>query len=320
MKMLTKVLLVIFIIILLVGDITGSFYFYKVAIARNTKEFLRDSEDLQASVEILSVAQMEQTDSNWVYEQEFEEVEITSFDGLKLHGYYLEAKTPTNRTAILAHGYSSWAKAMGVYAKFFYETLGYNILMPDARGHGSSEGNYIGFGWHDRKDYVKWIEYIIDRVGDNAEIVLHGVSMGGATVLMTSGEQLPGNVKAIISDCAYTSVKEQLAYQFKRMYHLPAFPLLQSTSILTKIRAGYYFEEASSLRQVSKSKTPILFIHGSKDSFVPLEMVYKLYENCSSEKELFIVDGASHGTAYNVDKEGYEKKIAEFLNKYVCGE
>lgn len=189
--------------------------------------------------------------------------------------------------------------------------------MLDDRGHGKSEGSYIGFGWQDRKDYLKWIDYTINTVGKDSEIVLHGVSMGGATVLMTSGEDLLDNVKAIISDCAYTSVKDQLEYQLKEMYHLPSFPIMQSTSLLTKIRAGYSFEEASALEQVAKAKTPILFIHGDADAFVPYEMVNRLYEKCRSEKDIFIVPNAQHGTAYRDDKVGYEKKVTEFISKYV---
>lgn len=319
-KTLAKTLKIMLIIILIIGilaDIIGSFYLYEIGIARNSKEFLAETEDVQASVEIMMSTQSEEIDYEWFYQQEFEQVQITSYDGLVLNGYFLEAETPTNKTAILVHGYSSWAEGMGVYAKFYYENLGYNILMPDARGHGSSEGDYIGLGWHDRKDYVKWIDYVIERKGTSSEIVLHGVSMGGAAVLMTSGEELPDNVKAIISDSAYTSAKDELAYMLTRLYHLPSFPLLQSTSLLTKIRAGFFFGEASALKQVKKANKPILFIHGGNDTIVPVEMVYKLYENCGSEKELFVVAGAAHGTAYNVDPEGYERQITEFLNKYV---
>ncbi len=134
---------------------------------------------------------------------------------------------------------------------------------------------------------------------------------------MTSGENLPDNVKAIVSDCAYTSVKDQLEYQLKEMYHLTSFPMIQSTSLLTKIRAGYSFEEASALEQVAKSKTPILLIHGDADAFVPYEMVNRLYEECRSEKEIFIVHDAQHGTAYRDDKAGYEKRVTEFISKYV---
>ena len=146
MKILSAIL-----IVLAAVDIAASFYFYNIAVARNTKDFYKENKNLSASIDALAAVQEKDEDLDWAYEQVFEEVKITSFDGLKLNGYYLEAKTSTDKTAILAHGYSASAKAMGMFAKYYYEDLGYNILMPDARGHGKSEGDYIGFGWHDRK-------------------------------------------------------------------------------------------------------------------------------------------------------------------------
>ena len=293
--------------------VAACFYFYNIAIARTSKEFLNDNEDLEAT----TVVTDEDKKYEWFFQKDFQDIELNSQDGLKLHGYYLAAEEPALKTVILAHGYSSEGKDMVSYARFFHDDLGYNVLIPDNRGHGKSEGNFIGFGWIDRKDYLQWIDYAVDMVGEEAEIVLMGVSMGGATVLMTSGEELPQNVKAVISDCAYTSVKEELAYQLKRMYHLPSFPIVQGTSALTKIRAGYFFGEASAVEQVKKSVTPTLFIHGDADTFVPFEMVNELYEACNSEKELFVAEGAIHGTAYRDDKEGYEKTVIGFLNKYV---
>lgn len=310
-----KIMVIIAVIVTLAVfiDVGASFYFYKIAVSRSPKEFLYDTDELEAAVAINSG----DIEDVWLENGEFKDIEISSYDGLKLHGYFLEAKIPTNNTVIIVHGYSGSANVMVSYAEFYYQNLGYNVLMPDNRGHGKSEGNYIGFGWHDRMDYLNWIDYVINNIGDNSNIVLHGVSMGGATVLMTSGENLPNNVKAIISDCAYTSVMAQLTYQLKRMYNIPTFPIMQSTSLLTKIRAGYFFSEASALDQVAKSKTPTLFIHGDADTFVPYEMVFELYDNCSSEKELFIVPGAEHAMAYWDDTIGYETKVKEFLKKHV---
>ena len=126
---------------------------------------------------------------------------------------------------------------MSPYAYKYY-TLGYHLLMPDLRGHGKSEGNYIGMGWHDRLDILKWIEFIL-KEDKEAEILLHGVSMGAATVMMVSGEDLPPNVKVIIEDCGYTSAKDQLSYKLKSMFKLPSFPfinLCMSTYILNVFR------------------------------------------------------------------------------------
>lgn len=308
------VIATVFVLLFLVLT-AASFYFYNVAVARAEKDFLRGNPDLEVSASL-----EENPYSNneaWWEQQAFEEWSLMSDDGLKLHAYYLAAATNTNKTVIIAHGYSSKAADMGNLAQMYSDKLGYNVLLPDARGHGDSEGNYIGFGWPERKDYVRWIEQVIQHSGDQAQIVLHGVSMGGATVLMTSGEKLSSNVKAVVEDCGYTSAKEQLAYQLKRMYHLPSFPLIQTTSLVTKLRAGYYFGEASALEQVKKSVTPTLFIHGDEDLFVPTEMVYKLFENGSSEKKLVIVPGAGHGQARFVNPEAYDREVSEFLGAYV---
>ena len=290
MKMFYK-LLSAFLIIIFTLNIVISFYFYNMSVARNKKDFLANdsalrgetpaednvSEEQAISVnaEVFSASPEDTVEIDWFNKQPYEEVSITSEDGLMLTGYYLEAETPTNNTAILAHGYSSQGTYMGSYAKIYYD-MGYNVLLPDDRGHGKSEGSYIGFGWVDRKDYLGWIDFILNRVGEASQIVLHGVSMGGATVLMVSGEVLPEAVKAIVSDCSYTSVHDELKYQLKRLYKLPSFPILNSTSLLTKLRAGYSFKEASALEQVKKSNTPTLFIHGGADKFVPYSMVNEL--------------------------------------------
>lgn len=290
-------------------------YFYGVAIKRAPKEFLAKTPDLKVDPPVAGASWGEGAD--WVSRQSFREVELTSEDGLKLQAYYLESERAAGRTVIIAHGYSGKAKDMGAYAKIYYETLGYNVLIPDARGHGESTGNYIGFGWPERRDYVKWIEYIIEEDGLQAQIVLHGVSMGGATVMMTAGEELPPQVKAVVADCGYSSVKAQLSYQLWRMYHLPSFPFIQIASLITRLKAGYFFGEASALKQVRKAKVPILFIHGDADTFVPFHMMNELYEACNSPKEEFVVHGAGHGLAYDTDKAGYISKVSEFVNRYV---
>ncbi|MDN4068249.1 alpha/beta hydrolase [Paenibacillus sp. FSL R5-0407] len=312
-----KVFMVVASVIILVFLVltAASFYFYNVAVARADKEFLNGNPDLEVSVSADETPYSK--NEHWWEQQAFEDWSLKSDDGLMLHAFYLDAEIPSDKTVIIAHGYSGKAADMGNLAQMYREKLGYNVLLPDARGHGESEGNYIGFGWPERKDYVRWIERVIEHSGNQTQIVLHGVSMGGATVLMTSGEKLQANVKAIVDDCGYTSAKDQLAYQLKRMYHLPSFPLVQTTSLLTKLRAGYFFGEASALEQVKKSVTPTLFIHGDADLFVPTEMVHELYENGPSEKKLVVVPGAGHGLARFVNPEAYDHEVSEFIGAYV---
>ena len=245
----------------------------------------------------------------------YSDVYVNSPDGLKLHGYKILNNTPTNKWVITVHGYTSKGLEMNNYAKEFYN-MGYNVLIPDLRGHGASEGNYIGMGWDDRLDILEWINFILN-IDETATIILHGVSMGAATVCMTSGEELPSNIKGIIADCGYTSVWEQFSHQLKALYSLPNFPVMNASSIVTRFKAGYNLKEASALTQVAKSKTPILYIHGDRDNFVPYKMMTELYNATASEKEKLTVENAAHAKSATTNPELYWSTIIKFLEKHV---
>ncbi|MDY2629887.1 MAG: alpha/beta hydrolase [Clostridium sp.] len=245
----------------------------------------------------------------------YSDVYIESFDKLKLHGYMILNENSTDNWVITVHGYTGKGLQMSSYAKKFYD-MGYNILIPDLRGHGESEGNYIGMGWYDRLDILKWINLIIEG-NENSKIILHGISMGAATVSMVSGEVLPNNVKAIIADCGYTSVWEQFSHQLKDIYSLPNFPVMNASSLIARFKTGYGLKEASALKQVKKSKTPILFIHGDKDDFVPYRMMDELYNAANCEKEKLTIHGAGHAKSSKVDPDLYWSTIENFINKYI---
>ncbi|MBB6676693.1 alpha/beta hydrolase [Cohnella lubricantis] len=286
-------------------------YLYRFAIERTPKSFMRSDPNMP-QVEEKIIREVRE----WFRAQPFEDVTIRSHDGLALQGRYLEAKCPTENAVILAHGYSGRGEDMAVFARFYHEQ-GFRVLMPDNRGHGRSDGHYIGFGWHDRHDYVRWIEYMVRRIGERAKLVLHGVSMGGGIVLMTSGEPLPPQVRCIVSDCAYTSVKAILKYQLRQIFKLPAFPLLPLTSLVCKCRAGYFFGEGSAIRQLRNNKLPILLIHGDSDTFVPTSMAAELFEAIRGPKDQWIVPGAQHATSFLTDRQKYESTVLNFVQKYI---
>ena len=205
---------------------------------------------------------------------------------------------------------------MAPYAKMFYD-MGYSALTPDARAHGESEGDYIGMGWLERPDVLGWIDSVTGTDPD-AEIVLLGVSMGGATVMMAAGEDLPDNVKCIVEDCGYSSVWDEFRLQLKNVFGLPSFPLLNAASLISRLRAGYSFEEASSVDQLKKATVPMLFIHGDADTFVPFSMLDVVYEACASaEKEKLVVHDAAHGAAADTDPELYWDTVTAFVGKYI---
>ena len=311
-----KKLLFLFATVFLLIQIIGSFFFYELAIKRGPKEFLQNNADLEVSDQTMDLF-LNGDWIDWVADQKFDHLTLTSRDGLKLSGYYLPASKPTDKLVILTHGYLGNAKQMGLYGQYYYNDLGYNIFMPDARGHGKSEGNYYGFGWPDRLDLIDWTHLLVKKLGSDTRVAYHGLSMGAATVLMASGEEVPRQVKAIIADSPYESVYQLFAYQMNRMFHLPAFPLLDGTSVLTKIRAGYSFREGNALKEVKKTNVPILYIHGKSDTFVPTEMTEDLYRQTSSHAELFLVPKANHGEAFALAGDEYKKKIEHFLGRAI---
>ena len=234
---------------------------------------------------------------------------------IKLHGYEVINKKDSKIWVIAVHGYTDSAYFMVKATKQFLN-YGYNVLMPDLRAHGKSEGKYIGMGWLDRLDLIEWINYLIQKYG-NIKIILYGISMGAATVMMTSGEKLPSNVRIIIEDCGYTSVWDEFAYELKYIFKLPTFPTLYNANIMTKIRAGYSLKKASCIKQLKKSTTPTLFIHGDQDKFVPFYMLDKLYDAAKCKKEKLVIKGAGHAEAQEIDSQKYWHTVRKFIKRYI---
>lgn len=245
--------------------------------------------------------------------REHREVFCESEDGLKLCANYFPG-TDTKKVVICFHGYTSEGMKDFIGLSDYYLKRGYGMLLPDARAHGKSEGTYIGFGCLDRKDALQWIKWVIKECGEDIELLLHGISMGGATVLMTSGLELPAQVKGIISDCGFTSPKEVFTHVLHTMYHLPAFPVIAISDYINRKKAGYGMDECNAAREVKKSSVPILMIHGSADSFVPASMCEKIYENCKEPKRKLIIEGAAHAESYYKDMEAYESALNDFID------
>lgn len=241
-----------------------------------------------------------------------EEVSIETQDGLMLHATYFPEGNE-KKVALCFHGYTSEGMKDNLAISGYYLRKGYSLLLVDARAHGMSEGTYIGFGCLDRRDALCWLEWIMERCGEDVEILMHGTSMGGATVLMASGLELPTQVKGIVSDCGFTSPKEVFTHVLHSMYHLPAFPAIPAANLMNKKLAGYGMDECNAAREVRNATVPILVIHGSADTFVPASMCDEIYENIASRKQKLIVEGAAHAESYYKDTESYEKALDEFI-------
>lgn len=244
-----------------------------------------------------------------------QEVEMKSFDGLTLRGVWVPAENPKG-TILLAHGYRSSKMVDFSLAFEMYHTIGMNILLPDQRAHGKSEGRFITFGVKESRDMQSWIAYHNETFGD-FPLILSGLSMGASTMLYLADADLPDNVKGIIADCGFTSPREIIKTVFHRVIHLPAAPTLFVADLFARLFAGFSLTEKDTRRSLQNSKLPVLLVHGVEDGFVPCEMTKQGYDACNGEIEILLVDKADHGVSFLVDKPRYTKTVVAFLEKYL---
>ena len=251
----------------------------------------------------------------WISSCKQKQVEIKSYDNLRLFGRLIEAEEKTINTVILFHGWTSIGPFdFSCIVKSYHEN-GFNIIMPDQRAHGISEGKYTCFGVKERYDVIAWVDYAVSLYGENCKIVIEGISMGASTVLMALGlENLSPCVKGVIADCGFTSAAEQFKHVLKRDYHLPPFPFLYTANFLSRIFAGFSFFDVNAAKEVKKSELPLLIIHGEDDDFVPVKFGRKIYEaSASKDKQIITVKGARHGMSYLNDEERCRRILTGFL-------
>ena len=233
---------------------------------------------------------------------------VTMPTGERHHAFYI--RRGGNRTALVIHGWRDSSITFFYLARLYERELGYNVVIPDLHAHGLSEGDMVQMGWKDRMDALHWL-----RVFQSDTMVVHGVSMGAATTMMLSAEQMPVDVKDLrfVEDCGYTSVWEEFAGELKNQFGLPEFPLMYTTSLLCKVCYGWSFKEASPIGAVRRCPYPMLFIHGDSDTFVPTWMVNRLYEAKQGVKALWITEGAEHAESYLKHRKDYVKCVRDFL-------
>lgn len=249
----------------------------------------------------------------WLRGVESRDCYITARDGLYLHG--TAVRNSGRRWVILVHGYDSEGKNLSEYAEHFYRN-GYSVLMPDQRGFGLSEGRQTTMGQKEQYDVLSWIRFL-NRNERPERIVLFGVSLGASTVLLTAGRSLPKNITAVIEDCGYTSVYEEFKYNLQQLFRLPSFPFLPIVDMITRLKDGWSLRrDADCVRAVRRAEIPILFIHGSADTFVPFYMQDELFEAAACSKEKLVIYGAGHAECMEVDPELYWKTVDQFLHKY----
>lgn len=257
---------------------------------------------------------------SWLEEYGYERHYITSERGEKLTGFLFKPEKESNIYLFCAHGYRSCGirEFNGVIR--FYIERGYNVFLPDHIASGESEGTHCTFGYYETEDCMKWLSYLNENFGDDITIVLHGVSMGCATVTMMNGrEDLPQNVKGVVADCGFSSATDLFAYKLGTFGIKKSDKIIDAVNYVNKKNIGFDFKELRPLDSVKNARTPMLFIHGADDGLVPCFMVNELYEACSAEKkDLLIVEGADHAQSCMKGDEEYVAKLSCFLDEVLA--
>ncbi len=243
--------------------------------------------------------------------RESERVEIVAHDGIPLVGHWIAPPEP-KRVIIAMHGWrSSWAQDFGMIADFWYQS-GCAVLYAEQRAQGGSGGEYMGFGVLERFDCRDWAAVIHERVGGKLPLYLAGVSMGATTVMMAAALELPPSVRGILSDCGFTSPHAIWKHVAEENLHLPYGLYSAAANELYKRKVQFKADEITCPDALRSTRVPVLFVHGTDDKFVPVEMTYENYKACASDKRLLVVPGADHGLSYFVDRDGYEAAVREF--------
>lgn len=303
-------ILVIIIIFLCIMVLAISYYAYTIAF-RPSKQSRKELYHLPKGEQYTLHTPTIQRCIDEMLSRTCEEISITSHDGKKLFGryYHVSDDAPVQ---ILMHGYKSSSILDFCGGVKLAMNMGQNVLAVDQRSHGKSEGSAITFGIEERRDCLSWITYISERFGCDVPIILCGISMGAATILMATDQNLPHNVKGIIADCPYSSPKEIIMKVSGELHFPPKliYPFIRLGAFLF---GHFHLEETDAVRAVKQAKIPILLFHGDDDRFVPCEMSQKIANACASPVTLEIIPGAGHGLCYMVDPKQYEEATIRFI-------
>jgi fermentation-respiration switch protein FrsA (DUF1100 family) len=239
-----------------------------------------------------------------------EEVSISSEFGYHLNGIYFPVEN-SNRTVVLVHGitYSLWGSIK--YLPLFYKR-GFNVLVYDHRNHGKSGGRNCTFGFLEKQDLKTVVSFAFSKLGNDGIVGTMGESLGAATVLQHAA--IDNRISFVVADCGYSDLTEQFAYRLKSDYHLPPFVLKSADLFCRLFNNGLTFDQISPLKDIKNVKTPIFFIHGQDDDYVPTYMSKKMYNAKEiGMKKIFLADNAAHAQSLNQNPETYDQQLGDFL-------
>ena len=252
----------------------------------------------------------------WSQTVKMKKLTLEADDGKILIAQQVIVNKKSDKWVVILHGQNG--KVDDIYdIGLRYASEGFNVLMPDLRAHGESEGSFYGMGWLDRLDVINWIDVILKEY-PKANVIIHGIDLGADTALMLSGEPLKDSIKAIVAEGAYTSAWDAVVTEYKARYEdWPVFPIMHMLNSVAKVWGGYSLMEADAVKQVKNTAVPILLIRGANDTFVTEDMTKELDEAIASPHEVFTIATGTHEDCRFAEPDTYYNKVFEFAEKYV---
>lgn len=249
-----------------------------------------------------------------LYELPCEYLHARSFDGLRLSARYYQGD-PEKPLCICFHGYRGSAVRDFSGTGLYLIDEGYNVILVDERAHWRSQGHTITYGINERCDVLTWIEVANRRFGAEKPIFLFGISMGGGTVLMASGQELPENVKGIVADCPFNSPKDIIRHVCRKINLNPTLAWIP-VWLSSHIYGHFNINATTAADEVKKTKKPIMIVHGEGDDFVPPYMSRQVYDANPDMIEIHTFPDAGHGMSYYYDPERFQGLISRFIEKH----
>lgn len=286
---------------------------YRFIFSRHAKP-LKFSDDQLPNEQFSQIEEKKKTMRQALKSFESESFERTSDDGKHLCATLFPASQMSKKFVICVHGYRT--DGIHEFCAFvpYYLSRHINVLLIDQRSHGESEGQTITFGLHEAHDLLEWIHWLQEHFGQDIEIILHGISMGAATVMEVSSI-VPDQVKFIVEDCGYTRARDEFRHTLS-MVHLPEqlYPWISSLFFVHNLD---FLEHIVPVEEVAHSRVPILFVHGTRDTLVPFEMAIQLYDACRQPKDKLFVYEADHAQSYYRQTGEYQAKIDHLIDQYM---
>jgi fermentation-respiration switch protein FrsA (DUF1100 family) len=267
--------------------------------------FVQHQEDVQGVLEKNSALNLTEDEQEILkpFEEAFDSyrnrrlcdrVSVVSSDGTQLAGAFYDEGSDI--TVISLHAFNGSKDSDFLFAPY-YGDKGYNVLMPDARAHGDSEGRYVGYGHFEKEDLLAWIKWVNGTKGSESQIIIHGIAAGASTALLAASEGLPDNVMLLVLDSPYNSLADIVSYQIGKLYGLPRFPFMSILDYKLEKEAGYKMADVDVVAAVrdSEIKIPALFIIGDGNDYIPPNSLIRYMKHIRQRKNWLPFPGRDMG-------------------------